>query len=296
MNTSTRAVGVGLFIILMLALGVGMALVVSGGDFWDEDDMRYELVYNSSVKGLETGAPVTLKGVQIGEVVTVKARFYKSSNTPLNSIVVNIDPGRIDFDEETHGGLEDILLDDGLSAKLKMQSFLTGRLYIELDYYRDKPQTILVDTIHPQIPTVPSDLEKLNDFNDIDFVQMADHLQQVLDDIHNLTSSPDFQNLPAQMNKTLVAIENSSNKLGRSADAIGQDLEEAMTSLKDSMNSVKGATAKIDGHLAPDSPLIYRLNESLESLTHAATAVEELAETLEEQPEALLTGKREKQP
>ena len=119
MSPRKRAASAGFFIILMLALGVALLLVVSTGRMWGQERTRYELVYESSVKGLETGAPVTLKGVKIGEVISVKARFYRSSNTPLNSVVIDIYPGRIDFDDGIREDLKDLLLTHGLGAQLK---------------------------------------------------------------------------------------------------------------------------------------------------------------------------------
>ena len=126
-----------------------------GTSLWREDMQRYELVFNSSVKGLEVGAPVTLKGVRAGEVISVKARFYPNSTTPLNSVVIDIDPSRIDFADDASNNLENILLYSDFSAKLKNQSLLTGLLYVELDVYSDPPQTILVDTEYPQMLTMP---------------------------------------------------------------------------------------------------------------------------------------------
>ncbi len=293
MSAKIRAAGIGLFVLMMISLGIGMAIFVGNGELWGQNIQRYELVFNSSVNGLEIGAPVTLKGVRIGEVSSVKARFYPKSNTPLNSISIDINPDLIHFIQETDSSLEDILLYSDFSAKLKTQSLLTGLLYVELDVYNDPPQTILVDTIYPQIPTVPSDLEKLNDFNAVDFVGMADDLQKTLKNLHQFTASDEFHKIPTQLNETLVAIEDSAKTIGASANDVSGDMQQAVASLKKSMVSVQQATAKINAHMSEDSPLIYNLNESLERIGRAATAVKQLAEMLERNPEALITGKKE---
>ncbi len=313
MSARIQAAGVGLFVVVMLALGIGMAVVIENGSFWGDNRMRYELVYKSSVKGLVTGAPVTLKGVQIGDVVSVKARFYQDSNTPLNSVVMDIDPGRIDFNEDTHGGIDNILLESGLSAKLKTQSLLTGLLYIELDFYSDEPQKIAVDTTYPQMSTVPSDLDKLDNFDDIDFVQLAKNLETMMQNMSTFTSSEAFQGLPERMsdtlatvtktfaamevsavtmNETFVAFQTSAASVGNSAESFGKSSDEAMKSMQKSMVSLQQTAQQVNAHLKPDSPVIYNLNKSLESVNRAARAVEQLVETLEQQPEAVITGKR----
>ncbi|WP_196221495.1 MlaD family protein [Sansalvadorimonas verongulae] len=314
MNARTRAAGVGFFVVVMLVLGIGLVMIVNTGSLLGEERMRYELVYDASVKGLEEGAPVTLKGVQIGEVVSVKARFYRGSNTPLNAVVIDVYPGRVELDEGTQEGLVSLLVSKGLGAKLKLQSLLTGLLYIEVDFYNSEPRTILVDTDYPQIPTVPSDMEKLNDFSEVDLVSIAKDMQQTIANIRaftdsdefkelpaginntvqnleTLTSTEDFQKLAVNMNDTLVAVQLASEKMGTNADSAGKRMDEAMASMQEAMATMKGAAETMDDYLQPDSPMIYRMSESLNSLDKAARSVEQLATMLEQQPNSIITGR-----
>ena len=292
MNQRKRAAGVGFFIVMMLAMGIGMMMVVSTGRIFGQERMRYELVYDTSVKGLETGAPVTLKGVQIGEVISVKARFYRSSNTPLNSVVIDIYPGRIEFDEDAREDLPNILISHGLGAKLKMQSLLTGLLYVEVDFYNDEPQTILVDTDYPQIPTVPSDLEKLNDFNEVDFVEMAKDMQETMQNIRRLTSTDEFLQLAGKISNTMDVVEVAANKMGTNADSAGLSMDGAMARMEETMIGMKETADKMNAHLAPDSPLMFQLTDSLDSLGKAARSFDRLASMLEQQPGSVISGKR----
>ncbi len=292
MSARTRAAGIGLFIILMLALGIGMALLVGNSNLWNKSKQRYELVFDSSVKGLEIGAPVTLKGVRVGEVVSVNARFYRDSNIPLNSVVVDINADRIHFDDEPSTSLEDILLYSDFSAQLKTQSFLTGLLYLELDVYSDPPQTILVDTSYPQIPTVPSNLDKLYSFNEVDFVQIAMNFQQLVDNLQTFTSTPDFQALPSQFKTTLASIDKSFALVGSGADTMGKEVGVAIVTLQQSMKTMEDIAASIGYQLSADSPIVQSLNESLQSVSRAAKSMKQLTDMLEKNPEALITGKK----
>lgn len=314
MNARTKAAGVGFFIVVMLVLGIGMVMIVNTGSLLGENRMRYELVYSTSVKGLDAGAPVTLKGVQIGEVVSVKNRFYKGARTPLNAVVIDVYPDRVDFDEEIQEGLIELLVRRGLAAKLKLQSILTGLLYIEVDFYKSVPRTILVNTKYPQIPTVPSDMEKLNDFSEVDLVAMVQDMQKTIANIREftdsyafkqlpvsingaaqnlqtLTASKDFQQLAANMNRTMATLEVAAGKVGTNADSAGIRMDEAMASMQDAMASMKGAATVLNDYLQPDSPMVYRLGESLNGLDRAVRSVEQLATMLEQQPNSILTGR-----
>ena len=46
------------------------------------------------------------------------------------------------------------------------------------------------------------------------------------------------------------------------------------------------------GMVSPESPTAYRVNEALKELALAARAMQQLAKTLDEQPEALIRGRR----
>ncbi len=292
MNARTKAVGVGCFIVIMLVLGIGMIMVVQTGTLFGQSGKRYELVYDTSVKGLGAGAPVTLKGVKIGEVVSVTARFYKDSNTPLNSIIVDIYPNRITFDGGQNEDLGDMLMRRGLAAKLKTQSILTGLLYIEMDVYSEQPETILVNTDFPQIPTVPSDMEKLNDFSEIDFVEIVREFQDVLHNVKALTGSEDFQQLAVSMNKTLASVDVAARKMGGNADKAGKDMAGAMLSMKTTMDNMNKAVESVNNILAEDSPMLYQLDKSLKDMSHAARSMERLTDMLEQQPNSILSGRR----
>ena len=126
-----------------------------------------------------------------------------------------------------------------------MQSLLTGLLYVEVDFYGNEPQTILVDTDYPQIPTVPSDLEKLGDFSDVDFAEMARDFQETMHNIRTLTGTEEFQQLAAQMTQTMEVVEVAANKMGTNADLAGARMDSAMTSMEQTMAGME-ETAQTD--------------------------------------------------
>ena len=55
------------------------------------------------------------------------------------------------------------LVEKGLRAQLDMQSLVTGQLFVNLDFFPDKPaRYVSNETGYPEIPTVPSSLENLS--------------------------------------------------------------------------------------------------------------------------------------
>ena len=127
MDRKTVSVSVGLFVILILIMTIVMVLFLNADGFSRRHGQRYQILFDSSIKGLNVGAPVTLQGVKIGEVVSIKTRVYHNFNSPthqqlqkvLNVVTVNMYPGAI----SEQGNKDDqnvlaTLMKQGLSAQI----------------------------------------------------------------------------------------------------------------------------------------------------------------------------------
>src|SRR4029450_1314343 len=63
---------IGAFVVGAIVLVVAGALLFGGGKFFQEK-LPYILFFDSSVEGLNVGAPVVFRGVQVGQVTDVSA-------------------------------------------------------------------------------------------------------------------------------------------------------------------------------------------------------------------------------
>ena len=75
--------------------------------------------------------------------------------------------------------------------------------------------------------------------------------------------------------------------------ALLEMVEENLNLLDDALIAFEEAMAEIDALVSADSATTYELNKALRELAQAGRALQLLAKTLEEQPEALLRGKSE---
>src|SRR5262245_45321906 len=130
---------IGAFVLGGIALAVGAVLIL-GGREWFKRPVTCVMAFDDSVAGLAVGSPVSFRGVQLGTVSSVQLRY----NTTLIVVFAQIDPSRIRGapGEVTPGRVERSIQEavkNGLRAQLKVQSLLTGQLYIGLDYSPDTP-------------------------------------------------------------------------------------------------------------------------------------------------------------
>src|SRR5690606_38206063 len=158
---------VGGFVVGAVVLVV-IGLLVFGGIGWFAQTNTYIAYFPGSVKGLQVGAPVDFRGVTIGEVKEIRVLFDPAQVSARIPVIMELDPTQIDV----IGGREvvtqpedaDQLLEAGLAAQLQLQSLLTGLLFVNLDFYPEAQARLVGgEQPYPEIPTIPSDLEQLQE-------------------------------------------------------------------------------------------------------------------------------------
>ena len=312
MSRKSLSVSVGLFVILILAMTVVLVLFLNGEGFSRKDVQRYQILFDSSIKGLNVGAPVTLRGVKIGEVVSIKTKLYYNHQKVLNVVTVDMYPDAIS--EQGKSSDHDVLkqlMKQGLSAQIGLQSLLTGLLYIEVDFFDARPDMQPVATQYPQIPTVPNNLEEfIERFESINLAEMANRLTEVLDNLATLTGDDRLNQLITDVDQAFVSMEAMSREMSTSMAGIRKEfasmskdagevtallkteLPEATQQLSETMIQLQQTMAATEDTLAPDSPLMYQLMQSSKDISRASRAVDDLADMLQRQPDAIIFGRQ----
>ena len=318
-NKLSRPIMVGVFMLAMVALITTMIMFVGQGKLSGRNKERMVVIYDTSIMGLNVGAPVTLRGVKIGEVADIKAKLYDDPHLVLNTVFVDIYPDTIMSSDDSRPELNlDDLYRRGLGVKLKSQSLLTGLLYMEVDFYHDnQPRVMEVKTRYPQIPTVPSDFESIaNELQKMNLPELMSDLGSLAKNLKEVTSTESFKNLPAEFNQAMRSFETMAGEMGSSmmdmrnefvgmaqgmedmsntiAEGFPQtndNINRMLETLTQTLESMDETIELLSDTVAPDSPLMYQLERSATDLGRSARAVQGLAEMLEEQPNALVSGK-----
>lgn len=312
MNRKSLSVSVGLFVILIIAMTIALVLFLNADGFSRKDVQRYQILFDSSIKGLNIGAPVTLRGVKVGEVASIKTKLYHNHQKVLNVVTVDMYPDAIS--EQGKSSDHDVLgqlMKQGLSAQIGLQSVLTGLLYIEVDFFDNDPDMQPVSTQYPQIPTVPNNLDEfIEKFESINLAEMASRLTEVLDNLATLTGGDRLNKLIDDVDSAFVSMEAMSNEMSASMAGIRKEfasmssdagevtnllkteLPEATQQLNTTMLQLQETMSAAEETLAPDSPLMYQLMESSKDISRASRAVDDLADMLQRQPDAIIFGRK----
>lgn len=320
MSEKPHTVAIGAFIVGALLIAIS-GLIFIGGSGFGSDRNKVFMVFDGSVKGLSVGAPVALRGVQIGQVTDIQLIFDTDTVDVIMIVEAELSNQNIrrkgsatadDFTEE--------LIARGMRAQLNSQSLLTGLLYIQLDFFPDTAINLAdIESKYIQLPTVPTELERLTrELESVNWAQLANDMKDIAAGINQFISNEDFQNLPAELRSTLASYEalstnvqqllsTSGPKLDRVLDSTGDTLEafnaeipklsglaqENLNLLDDALLAFQETMMEIEALVSAESATTYELNKALRELAQAGRALQLLAKTLEEQPEALIRGKSE---
>jgi paraquat-inducible protein B len=223
------------------------------------------------------------------------------------------------------------LVDRGLRGRLRLQSLLTGQLYVDLDFHPDKPaRFVALDPDLSEIPTIRTAVQELTSklegfpmdkfladvagigaaVNKVMSAQGTQDLPQRLDTtlrhLESLASRFDSQSGPilkdvrydlAEMRKALQAAQSALAKLETAADRVATLTaadSQMVKNMTQASEELAKAAASVRSLTAQESPTVTSVNAALKEIARAADALRLLAETLEEQPDAIYRGKRKK--
>jgi paraquat-inducible protein B len=316
MSEKQQTVAIGAFVIGASLIALVTLIFLLGSGLGKKE--KVVMVFDGSVKGLNIGAPMTLRGVKIGEVTDIDLILDSAKTNVIMLVEANFDEENIRRKGVSDGDLTEELISRGLRAQLNSQSLLTGLLYVDLDFHPDSALNLVdIDSPYLQLPTIPTNLERIaKKLQDLDISKLTDELESISSGINTLVSSKEFQNLPTHLTSTLNSLGELSAQMRDQLASTGPKLNTVLdetaatvasanaqlpriaTLVEGNLKTLNSAIAAfeqgmtgVDELVSPDSATLYQLNIALQEMTRAGRSLQSLANTLEAQPESLIRGK-----
>jgi len=220
---------------------------------------KFLLYFDGTVRGLAADAPVEFRGITIGRVVSVDLEFDRESEEFVIPVLIEMEPERFGggttaYAAEKRRQILEGFVARGFRAQLKTGNILTGKLYVDLDFYPDaEKQELRQAKGYVVLPTIPTSIEEI-----------TRSVNTVLDKVQEFP----FGRIGADMTQTLA------------------NLDRTILQANDTLKS-------IDTLFANDSPMSRDLQDTLRELSDSARSLRVLADYLERHPEALLRGKEQ---
>jgi paraquat-inducible protein B len=323
MTTTRQATIVGAFIVGAIVL-IAVAIVTFSAPSFLHTPVRAVAFFEGSLAGLDTGAPVTFRGVRVGSVTNVVIRVSAVNAVPTIPVYLELNPGQLVSDRAEFRGIstEDIgeLVQHGLRAQLENESLITGQKRVELDFLPDQPAVLVGgDMTVPEIPAIKSQLDELRDeLTGLDLKGLTEAAEGALVSIKTLsdrangeieslsqsastiTASIDtllknaneaVTTLAEEARLTLVSVRRLSDDTDVQINARGLQLTAVLTALQSAAGGINSAASSVGAMLDPRSNLLANLDATMRDLAVAASALRSFALQLERNPSAIILGR-----
>ncbi len=333
MNTKISPTTVGAFVIGAFALGV-VALLTFGGVSIFSKPQRFVVYFNESIHGLDLGSPVKLRGVRVGRVADLNVRYDEKTNQSVVAVVCEFSRDMVTdskgavINVANRAELQS-LVDRGLRAQLGVLGLATGLLFVELDFYNPKEfpaDAKVVDAKHIVVPAVTSAItefqnsasEILANLKKVDFAGMArevtalaaesrrkldgvdfkgvsDQWKKTGAQVEALATTPEIKQTFANLNAAIAELRAVLAKVDAQVGPTAKDLSDTLAQAKVAIESFNATATEARKFIATHAGLGDEMVDTLQQLNEAADAVKRLADFLERNPNALLTGKKRPQ-
>jgi paraquat-inducible protein B len=309
MSKRANPAAVGGFVLGAMALAVAGVVFFGGGSFF-ADTERYVIFFDGSVNGLQVGSPVKLVGVPIGEVIQVRAIADVEDWQVYTETIVQIDRARFARRGKIIGGSlkrAEQLVGEGARARLDLQSFITGQLYVSLDILPDTEVNLKGgDTRYPEIPAIPSRSQELEGafrevmakLKDVDLEKLFANVESAVAGLDRLINESKLDEAIANLDATLEEAHSAvadarhlMQSLDNRIDPVSTSAMAALDGTRATMSQARSTLASVDGLVEPGSPNAYEMSMALKEVTAAARAIRLLATFLEENPNSVVFGR-----
>jgi paraquat-inducible protein B len=292
----------------------------------------FALYFDSSLNGLGVGSSVKFKGVSVGVVKKISIFYDEEKDLAVTPVIIEIDNAMFDTigsksKNEDNTEFYKKQIKQGLAAKLTFESIVTGKLFIELDYYGAKKiRTFSVNnTQYSQIPTTSSGIDEflvgteqiIKKISKIDFIGISDKISSILSMVdHSLTNTdlksmvtsitiaansindifklPDLKHALKRFDKTLHAIEIFVSALKSKINPVSDNIQSMLETCKIALEKFGNMSESIDYTVSGEMESKYGLDDAIQEITRAAKSFRALVDYLERNPNAILSGKSSK--
>jgi paraquat-inducible protein B len=307
-----------IFVISSFVVLIAAIVVVGSGRFF-EKPYRFICLFQGNLNGLKVGAPVKVRGVQIGSVAAIRLGLAPEEGRSRPGeelrlpVIIEIDRSQIIGRGGTAVALQekgfDAMIKRGMRAQLKQESLLTGLLYVDLDFHPKTPIDLAIEPgtgIYREIPTVPTNLEAIQQqltqalqrFQAIDFEGLTRSIMGAAESIKDIASSrslkatlAELKVTVADLNQTVIAARiafvNANDNIGPLVVDLRKNSYEANATMKEARETFVALRSTLE----PGSPFAVYVNEALQQLTETARSIGELSDYLQRNPSALIRGR-----
>jgi paraquat-inducible protein B len=252
--------------------------------------VKFLLLFDQTVRGLTEKAPVEFRGITIGRVAQISFDLVAGADDPRIPVLIELDPSLVRPETAREMTKPDSVffseeVSKGLRAALKTGSLLTGALFVDLDYYPDAaPAKLEKAGDFTAFPTTSSG-----------FAQLEAKLSAILDKIQAMPleqTMADLAAAAAEAKTTIAESRSTLREIEATAAAARKTLEDPeFRELPADLRKSIAALEKSIASVGPDGAVQGDLLRTLDELRASLRSLKSVATTIDEKPNSLLFGR-----
>ncbi|MFS4436853.1 MlaD family protein [Paracoccaceae bacterium GXU_MW_L88] len=242
-----------------------------------------QVIFDGTLQGLEVGAPVSYRGLKVGEVENISARVRQvegEQNAVLLYTEISVAAGRIGLpasseDEAIYEFLAEQVR-NGLRAQLASANMFTGSLQVNLVEDADAVPAGLdmLGEPYPQMPSIPADPNELTTsaqglmgrINNLPVEELLDSAITLMNSLTDIARREETQAVPGEVLALITDMRTLVD--GDVVQSVPGDVAASMASLRSILEEIEQSEAAA------------KLTQALDSAAGAALAIEDSAEGL----------------
>ncbi len=331
MKTKVSPAMIGMFVLGAFGLGL-IALLSFGGVHFFSKPQRFTVYFNESIHGLDLGSAVKMRGVRVGRVVDLSIRYDASKRSSDVAVICELSQNKITDPAGKIVNVSDreilqSLVDRGLRAQLGVLGLATGLLFVELDFFNPAeypagpPQSDQKYVLMPAVPSAISEYqaslsEILSDLKKVDFADLSKEMKGLIADtrkqvnkievreliaewtksaqaVRSLVTAPELKQAIVHFDEAAIQMKVVLAKVEAQVEPTGAKLGEALVETKKALESVNATAGTLRHFINAQQHVGDEASQALQRLADAADAVQRLADFLERNPAALVTGRKQ---
>jgi paraquat-inducible protein B len=299
------------FVHVVLALCVSLALSPHAGAQpagSTPDGVPFLIRFGGTVRGLVVGAPVEIRGIRIGAVHSVGLEFVPDRDSFVVPVEIELQPGLFPSagpnppprtSAETYAAA-DALVQRGLRAQLAYTQVLGGDAIITLDI---QPSAALARLDRsgaiPVLPAGPTPREMVAErlrpliekIANAPVDRMLADVQASTAALRELATRPELHDTLEELRGAAAELRVVAAGFGTKSNALVDSLNQTVRNVNRVIDRSGQTLATLDHQVGDRSPLLADIRALLQELEETARSMRLMAEYLERNPNALITGK-----
>ncbi|MCB8877344.1 PqiB family protein [Acidisoma silvae] len=260
--------------------------------------------FQASVAGVGRGTPLTIFGMQVGEVTGVKLLIDPNTGKARVRVALELQPERVFTDSDFPKNLDPLvvlqhMVDAGLRISIASSNFITGQKELALTIEPNSPHVQLTregDAI--LLPNSDGSGDPLTALSTITaklsaipFSEIGQNLNNLLKTANGTLGSQDVKKAIASLSTTLQSVQTLVDNTNKGLQPTLKQLPVMTQNLNATLRNANQTVAQLSRSYGGNSDFSRNLGQVMAQANDALRSVKELADYLDRHPEALLLGR-----